>query len=645
MGVRLASRQVRILVLCTTAAWGSIYAQDTNTQSAKTDSFDQYPDLIELDAFGGGSFYGSVVSGLDEKLANGGTAGGRIAGNFSKYVGLELNYNFMINNVRLLTPLRAGLPSFTFGNQLQYVSIDPVFNLRPRGSRVQPYLTLGAGPALFHPTNQAKQYAQLVNGTYGSGALSSDARIAFNYGGGVKFHLSDHFGLRFDVRGFLSRNPTFGLPTSSTTGIYIPDNHPLNGVQATLGIVLYYGQPKPLQPPVCPPPAILPTPTITGGEGTICPGKPVTLHANSQAPAGHNFTYTWTLNGASQTATGPDFTFTPNNSETFTVGVTVSDATPPPAPPVGCPPASAPAPVSATATVTVTESTPTVSITATPTTLSCTQPNPPNQGPFTAQLTADASAGACGTNLTYKWAVSEGSLSNDTSSTTSFDTGTLTFTANEAQPQTKTVSATVTVTDQNGHTATAQTNLTVNCLPMPFVRLDDVIFAKNSARVNNCGKRILIDDVAPQIGSGNYDVVLVGHRTPDERADLAGQTRRSRGRHAKIEGGQPLDEARALNAAAVLTGGSGRCANVDLSRVKVDWVGTDQTSALKPGLCATSNNPAEQKERRGETVAAADEGRRVEVYLVPRGSQTLPPAVKNLKPLPEREVKALGCPR
>jgi hypothetical protein len=80
-----------------------------------------------------------------------------------------------------------------------------------------------------------------------------------------------------------------------------------------------------------------------------------------------------------------------------------------------------------------------------------------------------------------------------------------------------------------------------------------------------------------------------------------------------VEAGQPLDEARTLNAAAVLTGGTGRCANVDLSRVKVDWVGTDQTSEPRPGTCVTSNI----KERRGAKVTDADKNRRVEVYLVP----------------------------
>jgi hypothetical protein len=77
--------------------------------------------------------------------------------------------------------------------------------------------------------------------------------------------------------------------------------------------------------------------------------------------------------------------------------------------------------------------------------------------------------------------------------------------------------------------------------------------------------------------------------------------------------------------------------------VKVNWVGTEETSTPKPGFCGTSAH-ARQEERRGQKVSEADERRRVEVYLVPRGG-ALPPAVKQVKPLPEREIKALGCPR
>jgi outer membrane protein OmpA-like peptidoglycan-associated protein len=232
-------------------------------------------------------------------------------------------------------------------------------------------------------------------------------------------------------------------------------------------------------------------------------------------------------------------------------------------------------------------------------------------------------------------------LTNDTNSTATFDTATLNFANGATEAQTQTVTATVTVTDQKGKTASQSAPITVNCAPIPFVRLDDIVFAKNSARINNCGKRVLIED-AGRLAGGDYDVVLVGHYDSDERANRPG---RPRGHHVNVEAARSLDEARALNAAAVLTGGTGRCANVDLSRVKLDWVGTDQTSSPEPALCGTSARPKpEHGERRGANVSEADKNRRVEVYLVPRGAP-MPPAVKQIKSLPEKEVKTLGCPR
>jgi len=650
MNCGLALRQARSLVLGTALACVSLYAQGTNKPSNSVTSTDEYPDMVELDPFGGCSIFGSVNSGLGEKLIDGGTAGGRVAYNFSKYVGLEVGYNFMVDNVRLVTPIKPGLPSYDFGNQIQYVALNPVFNFTPRGSRVQPYVTVGVGPAQFNPTKQAKQHADLpaVDAVYHSANLSDNLQVALNYGGGIKFHLSEHFGLRFDARGFWSRNPTFGLPNYNDGGIYIVSKRHINGFQATAGLVLYLGsKAPPPPPPACQPATPLPTPTISGGEGTICQGQPVTLHANIQAPAGDNITYAWTLNGQLQSASGPDLTFTPNNTGTFTAEVTVTDTTPVAATPQGCTPPPLPrTPVSATASVTVTDSTLTISnVSAEPNTLTCRQPNPPNAGPYTAQLTASASAGACSRgNLSYKWTVSAGSLTNDTNSTAAFDTATLNFATGATQTQTQTVTATVTVTDQNGKTATQSTPITVNCAPIPFVRLDDIVFAKNSARVNNCGKRVLIED-AGRLAGGDYDVVLVGHRDSDERENVPGRTHPTKRHHGNVEATHSLDEARVLNSAAVLTGGTGRCANVDLSRVKIDWVGTDQTSTPEPALCGTSTHPkTERGERRGANVSEADKNRRVEVYLVPRGA-AMPPAVKQIKSLPEQEVKTLGCPR
>jgi len=639
-----------------TALYAQDAAQTSNTggkskASASSATADQMPDIVELDPFGGVSIFGQVNRGLNTKLITGGVAGGRVAWNPSRYVGIEFAYGYSVNNVRLLTPIRPGLPSYDFGNRIHNFTLNPIFNLTPRGSRVQPYVTVGVGAMDFSPTSNAKKIARLssINSVYGSSGLNDNLQVALNYGGGVKFHLSDHFGLRFDARGYFSRNPTFGLPNYPGGGIYIPAHDHLNGLQATAGLVFYLGQSKcPPMPPPPPPPAPLNAGSITGSEGaTICQGKPVTLHSTASGAAGHTLKYAWTLNGQAAEATGADFTFTPNNSGTFNVQVTVTDPTPPPPPmekpkklPERCwvqPPTPPPAaPVTANTSVTVSENTPTISsVTATPTDLTCAADT---TGTHSATLAAQATASACGGNLTYKWTVSEGSVSNDSSANATFDASTLNFEGG-AQGQTKTVTATVTVTSETGQTASKTVDIPVKCPPQ-FVRLDDVVFAKNNSRVNNCGKRVLIDEAAPRVANGDYNIVLVGHRDSDERTNAAPVRGRGRHRAAPVS----LDEQRVLNAAAVLSGGTGTCGKVDPSHIKVDWVGTDQSSDPKPGLCGTSNIPA-TKERRGNNVTEADKNRRVEVYLVPSNSSANPPAVKNLQPLPESQVKALGCPK
>lgn len=612
----------------------SLLAQNqpkTNTEKTAVTG-DDYPDIIELDPFGGVSMFGEVTRGLGEKLVTGGTVGGRATWNFSEHLGLELSYNFMVNNVRLVTPISPGLPSYNFGQQIHYPALNIVYNLTRRGSRFQPYLTVGGGGALFTPTGKALDYAHdpAVNAVFGSGNLAQNLQPALNYGGGVKFHLSEHLGLRFDVRGFWSRNPTFGLPNYPTGGIYIPSKERVNGLQATVGLVLFLKKPYVAPPPPPPPPpAPLNAGDITGPGGTICQGKAITLHSSASDPNGHSLTYSWKLNDQVQTATGPDFSFTPNNAGDFKVEVIVTDSSVTPPRTVTAGPLTLSVHEYAKPEIT--------SITAQPTSLSCAADA---NGTHTASLSAQATGSACGGNLTYKWTVSEGSVSNDSSPNATFDSSSLNFESG-GQAQTKSVTATLTVTDETGQTASQTTPVTVNCPPQ-FKRLSDIVFAKNRARVNNCGKRVLIDQAAPQAGTA-YDVVLVAHRAADELETTAGGTRSgSRARRAAAR--RALDEHRALNAAAVLIGGHGTCGTLDPSQVKVAWVGTESTSTPDPALCGTSNL-ASTKERRGSQVSESDKDRRVEVYLVPRNSQAMPPAAQNAKPLPEQEVKALGCPK
>lgn len=125
-------------------------------------------------------------------------------------------------------------------------------------------------------------------------------------------------------------------------------------------------------------------------------------------------------------------------------------------------------------------------------------------------------------------------MANGADPSATFDSSTLNFETG-AQLQGKTVTATLTVTDETGRSVSRAANITVKCPPQ-FVHLPDVVFAKNNTRVHNCGKRILVDEAAPRIGGGDYDIVLVGHRDCDEEASLPAGRRGRRAGHVAAGG-------------------------------------------------------------------------------------------------------------
>ena len=103
-----ALKTAGLLCLLAAGITSTVMAQDQTPKAAakqkpsmQGDVSDALPDILELDPFGGVSLFGQINQGLSEKLVNGGTGGGRVAFNLSRYMGIEFSYNFSGNNVRL----------------------------------------------------------------------------------------------------------------------------------------------------------------------------------------------------------------------------------------------------------------------------------------------------------------------------------------------------------------------------------------------------------------------------------------------------------------------------------------------------------------------------------------------------------------
>jgi outer membrane protein OmpA-like peptidoglycan-associated protein len=190
------------------------------------------------------------------------------------------------------------------------------------------------------------------------------------------------------------------------------------------------------------------------------------------------------------------------------------------------------------------------------------------------------------------------------------------------------VTLTATATDQKGGTGSANANVTVTLQPVAR-RLDDIVYPLDSSRVNNCAKRLLLEQLTPMLRDDpNAKVVLIGHRDIHEKGKAASK----------------LDTQRVLNAAAVLSAGTGICPQLELSRISMAAVGTDQSSPTKASFCGTSTDV---KEKSGQIVKASDKNapfRRVEIWFVPGGAD-MPAGIPATQSLPASDVTKLGCPK
>jgi hypothetical protein len=155
----------------------------------------------------------------------------------------------------------------------------------------------------------------------------------------------------------------------------------------------------------------------------------------------------------------------------------------------------------------------------------------------------------------------------------------LTFSETQQGLQEKRIRATIEVTDEKGGKATAFQDIVASYTAPPpppaaptAIQLSDINYGPNSTRVNNCAKRVLANELYAQMTDAryrDYDVLLIGHHDASEKPAIRGKRNTT------------LDRERVLNAVAFLSGRGDTCKDIELSRIKVAWVGTQQTDEYK----------------------------------------------------------------
>ena len=600
---KLALAGALVLSFCSIGA-----AQTSTTAKPKAD-----PDSEEYYKYSIGLFGGIQTWKLQQSTSNpntfapGGAAGVRADQDFKRYIGVEEAWTFYgVNNARFKSVPNPAYDTVGFGSRNGQVFIGPLFYLTPRSSPVRPFFTLGPGFEYFWMTHDAKIQGQ-AHPAYNAPRLEGRNGPAFIFGGGVKSTVHERFAIRLDVHGVLAENPHFNLSEMPTGpgSLFVKHRGSQLGLQATLGIDFKFGKVAPPPPPEPPKPPVITPPqpkemnvSVSANPSSVCPGDTATVTATTNAP---NPTYQWSINGE-QTSTAATLTFgtTGRQPGTYNISVRVN--------------AEGYNPGSGSTTVTVRPyGTPRGTVSASPNEIFVGETSS-----LSSNFTDD-----CHGNITTTYSASEGTVSGST-----YNSSGVQFDASIHGPQQKSVTITANATGPGG-TGTATTTITVKKRADEAKHVGDILFRLNDARVNNCGKRLLLEEL-----KNNYldkdptgQVVFIGHVDNNER-----RTRN-------------LAERRALNAAAVISGGKGRtgrgvCLSYSPTQILVN-ASDQEGSDFLPYFCEAS-----VKEIGGRLTANDQRAqyRRVEVWFVWPGSNP-PPGAAGARDAASQGVTKLGCPK
>ena len=440
-------------------------------------------------------------------------------------------------------------------------------------------------------------------------AGASQTAFAMTAGGGLDIKINRHVSFRpVQLEYMLTR----------LQNLRSANDNNQNNLRYATGLNFTFGGEAPAPPPPPPPPRTCWNGTtvpyneacpkremnlrLSASQAELCPGNMVTLTPGGDVPSGAALD--WTVNGqpTSKAATF-EFGTTGRDPGTYNIALVASAAEYNDA--------------LARTTITVLPyRAPGVSLQASPSEIWVGDQ---------ANLTSNVTPGQCGGSLRQPViSASEGAIAGNR-----FDSSGVQFDPSDNNEQRKTVRLQARVADDKG-AATADATVVVKRKAVIMAkRLPDIVFPNNSARVNNCGKRVLLEELKALIDRDpSGKVVFVGHVTGSEKT--AG-----------------LDRMRALNSAAVISAGQGICSSFPASQIQVSEVGsTDNGVDLQPHFCGTSATP-KTGELSGQTVKESDglaKFRRVEVWFVPTGG-TLPASVKESQEATALAVTSLGCPK
>jgi len=156
----------------------------------------------------------------------------------ARYWGQDYDYSYGANASRIVTDYGR----FSFTNRIHQVSTNILFYpFSLERDQFLPYVTAGLGATFVTLTQKALGEA-IDPSRAGIGELKSETIFAFNAGGGARFRINDRYGLRLDVRHYMSRALRYDLPKSSSdpNEAVFPVSGVFHQITASFGLVIHF---------------------------------------------------------------------------------------------------------------------------------------------------------------------------------------------------------------------------------------------------------------------------------------------------------------------------------------------------------------------------------------------------------------------
>ena len=178
-----------------------------------------------------------------QQFSLGARGGVRLGTDGRGHWGQDFIYSYGTNPTKIVNQSNSG--QFSFMSRTHQFSYNALWY--PGGSGVGkrsgmfPYLTAGVG-GTFHTLSQSTVNEALDPNRGGLGKLHNENVFDFNAGGGVRARLNSLYGIRVDVRDYMSRAVRYGLPRTSSDprATVFPVGGVLHRIEFSIGLVFYF---------------------------------------------------------------------------------------------------------------------------------------------------------------------------------------------------------------------------------------------------------------------------------------------------------------------------------------------------------------------------------------------------------------------